>query len=262
MHYKYIAALLLAGSTATLRAQSYQEYVEKGMTLLKQDSLLQAESSFVAAIQKEPTQKSNCLLYNILGQIQERTGRMQEAINSFNNALVLDPSSIEILQNRASVYLALNNEDKALLDYSSIIEKEPENEEALFFRAYILSNKRMYKEARNDYEKIIKQNPRHEKAILGLALVNNKSGRPREAMEQINQLIRFNPTQALYYNIRGGVHVQNKNYEQAIKDYNKAVELEPNNPEHLISRSECFQKMKKKKQLVKYHINIKAKSNK
>lgn len=227
---------------------SYQEYVTKGIALLKQDSLLQAEPCFLQAIKAEPTQKSNALLYNYLGQIQERTGRSQEALSSYGNAILLSPTSVDYVLNRGSLYLSLDNQDRALQDYTKVIELEPKNEEALFFRAYIYTTKRMYKEARFDYEKLVGINPNHEKALLGLVLLNNKTGRPREAMEQIDQLIRFYPTNALYRNIRGGIHVQRKNYELAVKDYNHAVELEPANPEHLISRAECFLEMKKRKQ--------------
>lgn len=226
---------------------SYQECVEKGIALLKQDSLLQAESLFLQAIKAEPTLQSNSLLYNQLGQIQERLGHNQDALASYANALNLNPSYTEVLLNRASLYLRIDNQDRALQDYSAVLEGNPDHQEALFFRAYIYSGKRMYRQARADYEKLLQVNRLHEKALLGLALLNDKDNRPREAMEQINNLIAFFPDNALYYTIRGGMQQQRRNYEKAIADFNLAIELEPDNPEYLISRASCFKEMKKRK---------------
>ena len=226
---------------------SYQKCVEKGMTLLEQDSLLQAESFFLQAIKAEPSSKSNSLIYNHVGQIQERTGRLQDALASYGNAIMLSPST-EFLLNRASLYIRLNNNDRAQQDYTTILDSQPDNQEALFFRAYIYTSKRMYREARTDYEKLISLNPTNEKALLGLALLNDKTNRPREAMEQIERLISFYPSNALYRTIRGGMHQQHRNYELALKDFNQAILLEPENPEHLISRAQCYQEMKKRKQ--------------
>lgn len=226
---------------------SYQECVEKGIALLKQDSLLQAEPCFLQAIKAEPTQKSNGLLYNYIGQIQERTGRTKEAISSYGNAILLNPDNTEFLLNRASLYLSLENNDRAQQDYTTVIDHDPKNQEALFFRAYIFSTKRMYREARTDYEALLQLNPNHEKALLGMVLLNDKTGRPKEAMDQLNQLVRIFPTNALYRTIRGGIHQKNKNYELAIKDFTQAVTLELGNPEHLISRASCYMEMKKRK---------------
>lgn len=252
MRYKVLLAALLCAGSLSITAQEkvkseYQEFIEKGIALLKQDSLLQAEPFFLQAIKAEPTQKSNSILYNYLGQIQERTGRTQEALTSYGNAINLVPNSTEFLLNRAALYMRLENDDRALYDYTAVLEQKPDNQEALFFRAYLRTGKRMYKEARLDYEKLIELNPNNEKAILGLALLNDKDNRPQEAMEQITSLISFFPNKALYNEIRGGMHQQRKNYELAIKDFNKAIELEPENPDHLISRAECYLEMRKRK---------------
>lgn len=61
-----------------------------------------------------------------------------------------------------------------------------------------------------------------------------------EALQDYSQCIRLLPNQANHYNSRGRLYFNTKNNRDtlllALKDYNKAVELEPNNGEYLINR--------------------------
>lgn len=47
-----------------------------------------------------------------------------------------------------------------------------------------------------------------------------------EAMEYLNQAVEANPENATYYYARGVLHDQNQEYDEAIDDYKKAIELD------------------------------------
>lgn len=244
---KLLTACLLS-LAGTAHAQSYKELVTRGLHLMEVDSLSAAEASFRQAMLQEPGQKSNALLYRHIGEIQECQGKMHEALESYTTGINLSPSTESLLMHRASLYLRLGNDEQAIADYGKILELSKDNKEALFFRAWLYAKRRDYKGARADYDHLLQLDPVHEEALQGLAILNTKDGRPREAMEQLNNLVLFFPDHAVNYVLRGGVHQDRKNYELALFDFNKAIELEPQNPEHYISRASCYIGMKRKKQ--------------
>ena len=196
--------LLLFAFALTAHAQLYEQSVKQVIDALAADSLEKAEGLIQQTLRLDPARESNIILYQYLGEIYQRRGESERAIDAYTKGIGLSPTSTRLLLGRASIYLQINNEGRALGDYSKVLEAEPDNEEALFFRAFIYSQQRKFKEARSDYDRLLKLNPMHEDAMLGLALLNSKDGRPREAMEQIDALVLLYPNHARHYLTRCG----------------------------------------------------------
>lgn len=244
---KILFALAVALSVSGARAQIYKDYVQQGLAALETDSLQQAEQLFRKALQAEPAQKSNALLFGYIGQIQERTQRYDEALESYTLGINLSPRTMGLLLDRASLYMRLGREEKALVDYSDVLDLNPDHREALLFRAYIYVRQRLYRKARLDYEALLRLEPTHEQGLLGLALLNDKDNRPHEAMEMMNRLVTLYPGHASHYAVRGGMEQARKLYELAQYDFDKAVSLEPENPEYYLCRALFYTEIKKKK---------------
>lgn len=225
----------------------YDVLVKQGMDALSIDSLQQAEDCFRQALKQFPHHQSNFLLYRYLGQIREHQNRGQEALEFYTAGLDLNPTHLELRLDRAALLYRLGNDGRAISDYSDVLDQEPDNIEALGMRAHLYSRIHDYKQARADYEHIIRLEPLNEKAYVGLILVNDRSGRPREAMEQINALISVYPKHAMLYAIRGGMEHRRMEYEQALADLSRAVEMEPTNVDFLVSRATLYLDMRKRK---------------
>lgn len=226
---------------------AYDVLVKQGMDALSVDSLNKAEMSFREALKQFPHHQSNYLLYRYLGQIREHQNRGQEALEFYTSALDLNPKDLELRLDRAALLYRLGNDGRAISDYSDVLDQEPDNIEALGMRAHLYSRIHDYKQARADYEHIIRLEPLNEKAYVGLILVNDRSGRPREAMEQIDALISVYPKHALLYAIRGGMEQRRMEYERALADLSRAVEMEPTNVDFLVSRATLYLDMRKRK---------------
>ena len=238
--------LILLFTYSLLHAQLYEQSVRSIIEALAADSLDKAEGLIQQTIMLDPVRKSNAVLYQHLGEIRQRRGENEKALEAYTKGIDLSPTT-DLLLSRSSLYLQLNSQDRALADYNKVLESEPDNEEALFFRAFILSSQRKYKEARTDYKHLLELNPMHEDARLGLAILNSKDGRPKEAMEQLDGLVHFYPNHARHYLARCGLYEQRKEYEKAKKDINMAMELEPENPECYLTRASLYLAMKKKR---------------
>ena len=249
MKKKLFFCLFLISCCLAANAQRYQQLVKRGLEQLQADSLLQAEATFREALDVDPLIKSNALLYQYIGNIQERRGEYQKALDSYKMGLNISSTIPSLLLCRAALYLRLDNQDKAMIDYTEVLNLDPDQTEALFYRAFLYSQQRDFKRARIDYDRLIKLDPTNEKARLGLAILNEKDRRPREAMEQLDALVQLFPAHASLYLVRGGMFLRRKQYELAQADIERALELEPETPDCYVTRFQLYKALKKKKWL-------------
>ena len=214
-----------------LSAQTYDELITRAMNAVESDSLYQAETWFKKALQLEPANMRNALLFSNLGTVQRRMGKNQEALESYSLALNLTPYSITMLLNRASLYLDMDYLDKAYVDYCNVIDLDAKNQEALGFRAYIYMRRRQYQDARNDYQKLLEVVPGDKTARIGMAMVNQKLQRYRESLEEFNRLIVDYPTEVSLLKARAELEVEMNTLELALLDLESAVKMAPNDAE-------------------------------
>ena len=226
--YLYMVMMLVG---CQLSAQTYDELISRAMSAVEADSLYQAESLFKKALQKEPANLRNALLFSNLGTIQRRMGKNKEALESYSLALNLTPYSKTMLLNRASLYLEMDYLDKAYVDYCNVIDLDAKNQEALQFRAYIYMRRRQYQEAKNDYQRLLEAVPGDKTARIGMAMVNQKLQRYRESLEEFNRLIVDYPQDVSLLKARAELEVEMNTLELALLDLESAVKLAPNDAE-------------------------------
>ena len=158
----FMASLCLVAAVA--QAQSYKEYVRKALDAMSTDSTEVAERLFREAMRVEPAQRSNAMIYYQIGRMQEHRGKLEKALESYTMGLNVAPHVLPLRMARAKLYMQLGNKEKALVDYSDVLDWKADEQEALFMRAYIYTEQRLYKKARTDYEALLKLNPAHEEA--------------------------------------------------------------------------------------------------
>ncbi len=71
----------------------------------------------------------------------------------------------------------------------------------------------------------IKANPNDAKSLCGRAFINQRLGNIQNCIEDCNQAITADPTMAEAYNFRFVAYMQLKNYPQALKDANDVIRL-------------------------------------
>ena len=172
---KWILMASLCLVAVAAQAQSYKEYVRKALDAMSMDSTEVAERLFREAMRVEPAQRSNAMIYYQIGRMQEHRGKLEKALESYTMGLNVAPHVLPLRMARAKLYMQLGNKEKALVDYSDVLDWKADEQEALFMRAYIYTEQRLYKKARTDYEALLKLNPAHEEARIGLTTVR---GRP------------------------------------------------------------------------------------
>ena len=242
-----VACLLLATPSSVhcslLNDHLYNELVDSAYAALERDDLGRAADFVKQAIETEPGNERNVLLFANLGSIQKRQGLLQEAAESYSLALNYKPTAIPLLLARAATWIELGQESKAYVDYSNVLDQDIENREALTFRAYVAVHQRMYDVARADYGRLLTLDPKDAGARFGLAMLNQKQGRLVEATEQLSSLIADSPQEADYLVARANVLTDRELYDLALLDMESALKLTPQDPYAYATRAAIYLRM-------------------
>ena len=246
---KYIVLILMCFCLMSpSKAQTYDELIDKAMDAVEQDSLLQAENYFKEALRLEPANMRNSLLFSNLGTIQRRMGKKKEALESYSLALNKTPFSVTMLLNRASLFLEMNDLEKAYTDYCSVLDIDRENPEALMYRAYIYMKRRQYQDARLDYRLYLEIKPGDKTARLGMALVNQKDKRFHEALDEFSRLIVDYPDDASLLKARAELEMEMNSWDMALLDLENAAKLTPDDPEIYVMCGDIYLLQAKKRE--------------
>jgi len=175
------------------------------LILLKLEKFPQALKLILEAMKLQ----SDFLSFNYLGQIQHKMKNYDEAINSFSASINLKDDLHVTYINRGSVYEDLEKFDDAIKDYKKAIEINP--------KAYLAYNN------------------------LGNVFVN--IGKPEDAINNLHMATLSN-TFLPFYNL-GCLFTKINNNDEAIKSFNKSIEL---NPRHISSyKNRAIANLKSKK---------------
>ena len=142
--------------------------------------------------------------------------------------IVLNPSDLNAIRIRGDAYYELKKNEKAIADYSVLIDSGKEDYELFLKRGIALHAMGQYDRALADIDKSIELNPKnawgyHRRADLLSALEKYD-----EALKNFSIVIGMIPTDPAAYTCRGRLYKKQKENEKALEEFNKAIEINPN----------------------------------
>jgi tetratricopeptide (TPR) repeat protein len=173
-----------------------------------------------------------------------------QQISEMSEAIRRNPKAPRAYINRGNMYLALQQYDKAAVDFTTAIQLAPKDPNGYRFRGdvYLLQGK--YRRAVADYSEAI-QLTSPNAYVSSFATLYSSRGlaysdlrEHRRAIDDLSQAIRLEPNSTENYMNRGTVFVHAKQYKQAIIDYSQAIKLSPNEPFAYSSRASCYLELK------------------
>lgn len=192
-------------------------YVLRGETFMKLKDYNRAIKDFTAAIKIIPTDSA---YYIDRAECYENLGEYQTAVEDYTTAINIEPDFGGNYAYRGKVYFILKDYRRALADYDKAIKIDPN------FKPH-------YKDRAEVYEAL----GEHEKAQADLAKADKKwyydesnaeeSEDSQTSIEELTEMINSNPNDADAYCNRGLVRHKLKEYQKAVKDYTKAIEINP-----------------------------------
>ncbi|MBN1870748.1 MAG: tetratricopeptide repeat protein [Candidatus Omnitrophica bacterium] len=130
------------------------------------------------------------LHYN-LGNLYYYSGRIDEAVRSYEEALKIDPGYLAAYNNLGTAYYALGKKNEAMAAYEQALSMDPDDVEA----------------------------------TNNLGVVYKDLGKTEEALRLYNKALKIDPNFASAYNNIAEIYYRSQQYEQAIEYFDKAVEL-------------------------------------
>lgn len=156
----------------------------------------------------------------------------EEAAILFEKASAMEPRNLEFQYYIAVTYVRLNKNHKALAIFESLTKRDPK----LFFKAYfdiaaIYRGEKEYDEAILTLKNAEKIDPKNGRLFLEMGSSYKDSGRYDEALKCFNRAKQLDPKlhQISTY-MAGATYLQEEQFVQAGKMFQKAVEIDPGTP--------------------------------
>ena len=196
--------------------------------------------------------------YNNLGIEEYQKGNYDKAIEYFTEAIELNPNNAIAYHNRGLGYLKTGSKytpegraslEKAISDYSKAVELKPDYVEAYYHRGitriefihfydspFGQAENELFKEALNDFNKALDLDETFYLSYSGMGNAYDRYGKFDEAVKWYNKALeneekilqkRGKEALAAIYYSRGRAY-QRVEDPQAIQDYEKSLEYDPN----------------------------------
>jgi tetratricopeptide (TPR) repeat protein len=162
----------------------------------------------------------------LLGNLYELENNVPRALFEYKSALVLDPHSITLKYELAT--LAVREGDlKSAEEYvESLLEVEPDHLEALGLLGDIYANQGKTDKAISVYQKLFVLSPDFNEAYVEVASLYLKEKKFPEAEKTIRQLIQRKPKLPAGYYYLGRLFFDEHKYKESAEQYREAIKLE------------------------------------
>ena len=144
------------------------------------------------------------------GRHYHLAGAFADAVDCYNHAIAIDPEDMDALKGRADCYYVLGQFNKSISDYDILIKSHPESSRLYFSRADCYSAIKAFPESVADLKSYFRLPHAEDPAA---------------------------------YFLLGFSYQHLKNYEEALKNYSKAIELGRRDYKIFYNRAEVYLKL-------------------
>lgn len=168
-------------------------------------------------------------------------GNYAGAIALFNQFIEKNPSLYLVRLNVGNCYRELKEYDKALAEYNAVLEKlnsekpDPKINEnmakalASIGEIYIIQNN--YERAQEYLKKAVDIFPNDQALAYNVAEIFFQAGQTEQAIEYYTLATKIKPDWAPAYLKLGFVYLNKNNFDEAVKNFEKFIELNPQDPQ-------------------------------
>ena len=191
----------------------------------------------LTAIHREADDNINRALFH------QNQGEYPAAIDCCNEAIALNPVSVNAYGVRGSAHRVLGNSEKAIADYSRAIELAPGYAGGYQHRGDVYWEIGKLDLSLSDYGRAAELDPTNPIIHANLSAVYIRLGDHAEALAAASKAIEVNANYARGYACRGIAYDWLDDREMAIADYSRAIGLDSNDRVSYGNRAEAFRKV-------------------
>jgi tetratricopeptide (TPR) repeat protein len=254
----FVAALTLIPAAAQENCVSSVNYLQQGSAAYAASDFSGAVTAYTCALQSGTNAAS---IYNYRGNAYRQLGDYAHAVEDYTNALKAAPASDIVLNNRGWIYYRLGQYQLALADFNAALAINPKLASARNNRGLAYAKLGKTTQALADFNAAITlgEKPAEWASInrtnlskpaaqataepaqppaataqadfaqyIQDAILAYQSGDYEKTVALVSKAIEIDPRQDSLLRFRADVYVLMKQYDLAIQDFSKAIELNPN----------------------------------
>ena len=217
-----------------LKINPKKKELEEILTLYKKKQFTEGEIKIKKLID---VYSKSFFLYNLLGVFLNEQNKIEEAINSYKNAIKLKPDYSDAYYNLATIYKKTFRFKEAIQNYEESLKRKPEDTHAYFNIGLMFESLGKFDEAINYLKKALKINDHLPGVHFQLGIFFKKINRFEEAVNSFNQTIQINPNhEGAHFNL-GTVLENLDKINDAVNEYQHVLKLNPDNSiaKHLLN---------------------------
>ncbi len=211
----------------------------------------EAKKLYLKAIALQPNEYDG---YKQLSISQYALGKKKEAMSTLENYVNLGNSNKDIVEQHGKIAADLKQYEIALKDFNQLIEQHPSDPKYVYLRGLIQDSLGNPEAACNDmlaadklglnqahqYLRVHCKSKLNAKTVqiedmLDAAYALENQGRTQEAIDAYTNIIQIAPDSSVFYYNRGKAKRRLDNHAGAIEDYLKAINLDANKVEYIVS---------------------------
>jgi tetratricopeptide (TPR) repeat protein len=203
-------------------------YALRSVANISRKQFARAQEDIQKAISVAP---ESSIGYKQMGNLWLAQQKYGEAQKSYQQALDHDPSSSDALGGLINSYLAQQQVDKAVAAAQTQIGKVPTSSQFYDLLGTVLFNsKKDFPGAEAALNKAAQLDKNNADALVKLGQVQVAAGSVDAAVTTYQNALRDNPREASFSILLGELYESRQNWDQAMKAYQKALEISPENP--------------------------------
>jgi tetratricopeptide (TPR) repeat protein len=201
-------------------------------------------------------QTDNRYYYFTEAQIQRRMGNLDKAVLLLKKAIEMDPDSLYLKRELATVYLQNKEGENAIGVLEDILKEHPNDVKSLILYGGIQQVRKNSAEAINAYEKVIALDPKQEKVYSLLGGMYMDAGKLDQAKRVFDQLIDHFPASHSGHFFLGKIYVEQGKLTDAEKEFQKTLELVPDLLEPRFELLKLYNNQNKNENVVQIYRDI------
>jgi tetratricopeptide (TPR) repeat protein len=183
----------------------------------------------------------------------EQQGKLNEAIQEQDQALAIDPKSVQAHINLISLYGRTGQIEKAEQHFQEAVRLNPNRADAYYNHGVLVFDSGKYAEAEQAFRQALKINPYYAEAHNNLGFLLERQGRTEDAIGEYEACLKSQPNYRLaHYHIATILARQNK-YDEAIEHLLKTLTPEDEStPGYLYALAIAYARKQDRESALKY----------
>ena len=175
----------------------------------------------------DPRKDARAYSHFLSGYLDFRDGNLDGALESYQKALKYAGNEPDILYEIANVHVKKGRLPEARAELVKALAEDEGHTRSRYLLAGILAASGERDKALAEYERVVKDDPENDDAYLHIATIEADLGEYARAEKVLDALIARNPESYLAYHFRGRVRAAQKKFDDALSDYDKALQGAP-----------------------------------